>query len=65
MKINKRKPFTADKILHKVFLEPATLTQGQLAELMGVPHRRARNKRTVTSDTAIRLGRIFDVSPEY
>ena len=69
MNIDERKPFTPGEILQEEFLEPAGLNQGQLAELMGVPRRRVneilRNKRTVTPDSAIRLGRVFNVSAEY
>lgn len=69
MNIDERKPFTPGEILQEEFLNPAHLTQGQLAELMGVPRRRVneiiRGKRTVTPDTAIRLGRVFNVTPEY
>ena len=69
MNIDERKPFTPGEILHEEFLEPAGLTQGKLAEFMGVPRRRVneiiRGKRTITPDTAIRLGRVFNVSPEY
>lgn len=69
MNIDERKPFTPGEILQEEFLEPAGLSQGQLAELMGVPRRRVneivRNKRAVTPDTAIRLARVFNMSPEF
>lgn len=69
MNIDERKPFPPGEILAEEFLEPAGLTQGELAERMGVPRRRVneviRNRRTITPDTAIRLARVFEVSPEY
>ncbi len=69
MNIDERKPFTPGEILQEEFIEPAELSQGQLAELMGVPRRRVneiiRGKRAITPDTAIRLGRVFNVTPEY
>ena len=69
MNIDDRKPFTPGEILQEEFIEPAGLTQGQLADLMDVPRRRVneiiRGKRTITPDTAIRLARVFNVSPEY
>ncbi|MFO7582722.1 HigA family addiction module antitoxin [Guyparkeria sp.] len=69
MNIDERKPFTPGEILQEEFLEPAGLSQGQLADLMGVPRRRVneivRNKRTVTPDTAIRLAKVFNMSPEF
>ena len=69
MNITERKPFSPGEILQEEFLEPAGLTQGQLAELMGVPRRRVneilRGRRAVTPDSAIRLGMVFDTSAEY
>lgn len=61
--------FNAGEILAEEFLDHAGLTQGELAERMGVPRRRVneivRNRRAITPDTAIRLAGIFNVTPEY
>lgn len=69
MNIDARKPFTPGEILAEEFLEPSGLTQGELADRMGVPRRRVneiiRNRRAITPDTAIRLARVFNVTPEY
>jgi addiction module HigA family antidote len=69
MNITKRKPFSPGEILDEEFLGPAGLTQGELAERMGVPRRRVneivRGRRTVTPDTAIRLAKVFKTTPEY
>ncbi|HKJ77657.1 MAG TPA: HigA family addiction module antitoxin [Gammaproteobacteria bacterium] len=69
MNIDERKPFTPGEILAEEFLEPSGLTQGELADRMGVPRRRVneiiRNRRAITPDTAIRLARVFNVTPEY
>jgi len=69
MNKTQRKPFSPGDILQEEFLEPAGLTQGQLAELMGVPRRRVneniRGRRAITPDTAIRLSKVFKTSPEY
>jgi addiction module HigA family antidote len=64
-----REPFGPGEILQEEFLQPAGLTQGELAELMGVPRRRVneiiRGRRAVTPDTAMRLAKVFKTSPEY
>lgn len=69
MNITKRKPFTPGEILVEEFMKPYDLTQGQLAEKIGVERRRINEiingKRSITSDTAIRLGRFFGMAPEY
>ena len=69
MNITKRKPFTPGEILDEEFLKPYELTQGKLAEMIGVERRRineiVKGRRKVTPDTAVRLGRAFGMSPEY
>ncbi|HKJ94797.1 MAG TPA: HigA family addiction module antitoxin [Gammaproteobacteria bacterium] len=69
MNINEREPFGPGDILQEEFLEPAGLTQGELAALMDVPRRRVneiiRGRRAVSPDTAIRLSKVFKTSPEY
>jgi antitoxin HigA-1 len=51
------------------FLRPAGLTQVEAARRMGIPLNRLneiiRGRRGVTADTALRLGRLFDMSPEF
>ncbi len=69
MNITERKPFSPGEILNEEFMPPAGLNQGTLAEKMAVPRRRINEiicgRRTVTPDTAIRLSKVFNVSPEY
>lgn len=69
VKHTQRKPFGPGEILQEELLEPAGLTQGELAELMGVPRRRVneiiRGRRAVMPDTAMRLAKVFKTSPEY
>ena len=69
MNITERKPFTPGEILDEEFMQPAGLNQGTLAEKMAVPRRRIneiiRGRRAVTPDTAIRLSKIFNMTPEY
>ena len=55
-------------LLHE-FLKPLSLSQNRLALDMRVPARRineiVRGKRRITSDTALRLARYFDMSPQF
>ena len=64
-----REPTTPGEILKEEFLEPAGLTQGALADAIGVERRRINEiiggKREITPDTAIRLGRFFNVSAQF
>lgn len=65
----KRKPATVGEILVEEFLEPLGITQGDLAEAMGVPRRRVNElcvgRRTVTVDTAMLLAKALDTSAEF
>lgn len=69
MNISNRKPFTPGEILREEFMIPYGLTQGALAKQIDVPRRRVneiiKGKRSITPDTALRLARLFDMSPEY
>ena len=64
----KRKPATVGEILIKEFMEPMGLTQGALAEAMGVQRKHANelcnNRRTITAPTALILARVFGNSPD-
>ena len=57
------------EILKEEFLDPLQLTQTELAKHIGVPIQRVnelvRGKRGVTPDTAWRLARAFNTSPEF
>ena len=50
-------------------LEPLGLSAYALAKAIGVPRNRitgiVRGERTITADTALRLGRFFAMSPEF
>jgi antitoxin HigA-1 len=67
--LTNRKPVTPGEMLTKEFLEPMALTQGQLAEAMGVPRKHVNelcnNRRSVTADTALILARVFGNSAEF
>ncbi|MCP4474344.1 MAG: HigA family addiction module antidote protein [Gammaproteobacteria bacterium] len=69
MNITKRKPFTPGEILLEEFMQPYGLTQEKLARLIAVERRRVNEiingKRSITPDTAIRLGKLFNMSSEY
>ena len=62
-------PVHPGEILLEEFLKPMNLSQNQLARDLCVPPRRINEivlgKRRVTADTALRLGRYFDMSPQF
>ncbi|MCB0306883.1 MAG: HigA family addiction module antidote protein [Calditrichaeota bacterium] len=62
-------PIHPGEILLEEFLEPMGLSQNRLALDIRVPARRineiVHGKRRITADTALRLARYFDMSPEY
>jgi addiction module HigA family antidote len=57
------------EVLLEEFLSPMGLSQNKLAVNIGVPARRINEivleKRKVTADTALRLGRFFGTSSEF
>jgi addiction module HigA family antidote len=65
----KRPPTAPGEMLLEEFLRPAGLTQVEAARRMGVPLNRlneiVRGKRGITADTALRLARLFRMSPEF
>jgi addiction module HigA family antidote len=64
-----RRPVGVGEMLREEFLEPHHITQGQLAEAMGVPRKHVNElctgRRAVTADTALILARVFGNSPEF
>jgi len=69
MNITKRKPFTPGEILSEEFMQPYGLTQDELAKRILVTRRRVNEiingRRAVTPDTALRLAKLFNMSPDY
>ena len=69
MRVKKIKPVHPGEILLEEFLKPMNLSQNRLALDIGVPPRRINEivlgKRGITADTALRLGRYFDMSPQF
>lgn len=65
----KRRPVIVGEMLTEEFLVPMGLTQGALAEAMGVQRRLVNelcnNRRAVTADTALMLARVFGNSPDF
>ncbi|OGP82701.1 MAG: addiction module antidote protein, HigA family [Deltaproteobacteria bacterium RBG_16_58_17] len=61
-------PIPPGEILCEGFMKPLGLSANQLARDIDVPPGRIteiiRGKRTITADTALRLGKYFAVSPE-
>jgi addiction module HigA family antidote len=69
MLMTKRKPVGVGEILVEEFLTPMALTQGQLAEAMGVPRKHVNelcnDRRAITAPTALILSRVFGNSAEF
>ena len=65
----KRRPTHPGEILIYEFLEPLKLTQQQLADAIGVTRVRINEiilgKRSVTPDTAFRLSKFLNTTPEF
>ena len=69
MLMTARKPATVGEILVEEFLVPMQLSQGALAEAMGVARKHAHelcnDRRAVTAPTALILARVFGNSAEF
>lgn len=67
--MNKMRPVHPGEVLREEFLEPLDLTAHALAVALRVPAPRindlAREKRSVTPDTALRLARYFRTTPQF
>jgi addiction module HigA family antidote len=65
----KRKPASLGEILVEEFMTPMGLTQGALADAMGVQRKHVNElcneRRAVTASTALILARVFGNSPEF
>ncbi len=62
-------PIHPGEILREEFMKPLGLSQYRLAKDISVPPRRINEiyheKRTITADTALRLGRYFGMTPQF
>lgn len=64
-----RKPSHPGEILRYEFLEELNMTQQQLADSIGITRVRVNEivlcKRSITPDTAFRLAKFFNTTPEF
>ena len=64
-----RRPVHPGEIIRYEYLEPLNLTQQQLADAIGVTRVRINEiilgKRSVTPDTAFRLAKYFNTTPDF
>lgn len=62
-------PIHPGEILIEEFLKPLGITQYRLAKDISVPPRRINEivhcKRAISANTALRLGRYFNMSPQF
>lgn len=62
-------PIHPGEVLLEEFLKPKGISQNQLALAIRVPARRINEivlgKRSITADTALRLGRYFQMSAKF
>ncbi len=69
MNITKKQPVSVGEMITEEFLEPLELTQGRLAESMGVSRKTVNelctNRRAITADTALMLATAFGNSAEF
>jgi addiction module HigA family antidote len=64
-----REPTHPGEMLLEEFLIPMGVTQRQLADAIHVPYQRineiVNGRRGITPSTALRLGKFFEVSPDF
>ena len=69
MREEKLQPVHPGEVLLEEFLKPLGLSQNRLALDIGVPPRRINEivleKLRITADTALRLARYFNTSPQF
>ncbi|MCA3650177.1 MAG: HigA family addiction module antidote protein [Methylobacterium sp.] len=69
MLMTERKPVSVGEMLREEFMEPLGLTQGQLADAMGVQRKHVNelctDRRGITADTALMLARVFGNGADF
>ena len=69
MIITQRKPISVGEMITEEYLKPLNITQGQLAQTMGVSRRTVNElctgKRSVTVDSALMLAKVFENTPDF
>jgi addiction module HigA family antidote len=67
--MKKMNPLHPGTILLEEFLEPMDISQYRLAKDTSVSARRineiVHGKRSITADTALRLGKFFNMTPQF
>ena len=63
MNFTKRQPVSAGEMITEEFFVPLDLTQGQLADAVGISRKTVNelctNRRAITVDTALMLAKVF------
>lgn len=69
MNLKKQKPVHPGEIILKEFLEPLKMTKYRLAKSLNIPAQRlgdiVNKKRSITTDTALRLACFFKTTPDF
>ena len=69
MNITKKQPVSVGEMITEEFLDPMGLTQGRLAQSMGVSRKTVNelctNRRAVTADTALMLATALGNTAEF
>lgn len=64
-----KKPSHPGRVLKNLYLAPLGMSEGKLAKHIGVPRTRierlVKGATGVTVDTALRLSKAFNTTPEY
>ena len=66
---NRMRPIHPGEILREDYLKPSTLSANALSKALKVPAPRineiVRERRGISADTALRLARYFDTTPQF
>ena len=69
MNITKRQPVSVGEMITEEYLIPLIITQGQVAQAMGVSRKTVNelctNRRSVTADTALMLATVFGNTADF
>ncbi|MBF0532326.1 MAG: HigA family addiction module antidote protein [Candidatus Omnitrophica bacterium] len=67
--MKKLRPIHPGEVLNEEFLDPMGISQNQMARSLMVPPRRINEivlgKRRITADTALRLAKYLNTSPQF
>lgn len=69
IRIPAHQPTNVGTMLKEEFLDPMTISQGELAKAMGVSRKTVNelcgNKRGITAETALLLSKVLATTPEF